>query len=168
MKTNFVIFFIFFFTEWGYGQSSLTQKLIQADSVLLVSHEMTSRSTNSMVDSAGHTVILPDLTIGGALNTKIVIEEKVLTVKEIGALVKALTYTYKPSRIISQSGCFDPHHAIIIVKGKKTSFIELCFHCLGFETSKDIINLEIKEDKWEKLYKLFKDYGFKHEMFLEP
>ena len=29
---------------------------------------------------------------------------------------------------------------------------------MDFETSKDIVSLQISDDKWEKLYKLFSDY----------
>ncbi len=117
-----------------------------------------------MVDSRGNEVKLPDLLAGDSLNDNVVIERKSLTTKGINDLISILTYPYHPQKTITQSGCFDPHHTIIIKKGSKTSFIDLCFHCMDFEASNDITKLEIRADKWDKLYQFFKSYGFKYKM----
>ena len=161
------MFLLISFWQVAASQTGLTRQLKTADTILLISHSMISRSTNSMVDSAGNEVKLPDLLCGDSLNDKVVIERKSLTTKRINDLISILTYPYRPQKTITQSGCFDPHHAIIIKKGSKTSFIDLCFHCMDFEASNDITKLEIRADKWEKLYRFFKDCGFKYAMSLE-
>ncbi len=151
-----------------YGQSNdLAVKLNQADTVFLISHEMTSRSSNRIVDSLGREMKVPDLIIRGKLNKAVVVEKKVLSAAERSVLTEILTYKYEPTILVVMSRCYDPHHSIIIIKKNKLSFIDLCFHCLAFEQSKDIKELEIRDDKWEKLYQFFKDRGFKYEMYPE-
>jgi len=151
-----------------YSQSNnLAVKLNQADSVFLISHEMTWPSTNVIIDSLGNELKLPHLIIRGKLNRAVVVEKKILSPAEVSALSDILTPIYEPTIRVVMSRCYDPHHSIIIIKKNKTSFIDLCFHCAAFEESKDIKGLEIREDKWEKLYNFFKDRGFKYEMFLE-
>lgn len=142
--------------------------LKNADSVILVSHEMTSSSTNIIIDSLGNKINLESIITKGKLNEQITKEKLVLSEQQVFALSNILSKRYKPSRIISMSQCFDPHHSVIIYKKAKISYIDLCFGCQDFETSRDIQGLEIKEDKWEELYLLFKKYGFKYEMGLDP
>ena len=78
-----------------------------------------------------------------------------------------MTYRYRPLNESISAGCFVPHHAIIIFKNKRASYIDLCFHYVGYETSTDIKDLEIRDDKMKKLYAIFKEYGFTYEMDLE-
>ena len=128
---------------------------------------MTSQSSNVLIDSLGHETRAPDLIIRGKLNKALVVEKKVLSPAEVKLLSDILTPKYEPTILVVMSRCYDPHHSIIIIKKNKLSFIDLCFHCLGFEESKDIKGLEIREDKWKKLYDFFKGRGFKYEMFPE-
>ena len=53
--------------------------------------------------------------------------------------------------------CFIPRHAIIIYKQHKILYIDICFECLNFETSADIIFGKYVWDrqKWSKLQKYF-------------
>ena len=91
MKILFAIFLLIDFCSSAYSQIGLTQKLKNADTLLLVSHSMTSRSTNIMVDSKGQAIPSPDLLANGSLNEKIIVERKVLNKKETEALIKILT-----------------------------------------------------------------------------
>ncbi len=163
MKICLIIIILFVGTS-TYCQISLSTKLLQADTVLLISHNMRSRSTNSIVDSSNKKIKLLELIVNDKLNENMVQERLVLSTKEIYSLSKILTYKYKTQRIGSISGCFDPHHSIIIMKNNKASFIDLCFHCLNYEKSKDIKDVEIRDDKMLKLYDFFKKLNFKYEM----
>ena len=166
MKTLCSIAFIICCHHWCFGQKTLAQQLKQADTVLLISHSMVAGSSDALADSQCQRMRLPNLFVDGKLNKELVIESKVLSTGETDVLSGTLTYTYKPGKENIHS-CFTPHHTIVVMKGGKTSFIKLCFHCQDFETSSDIVGLEIKQDKWAKLRKLFKAHGFRYELNLE-
>lgn len=163
MKALLLIFLSGFCCFLGRAQSDLALKLKNADTVMLISHSTTSGSTDDVIDSSGGSVIRPELLIDGKLNRGVVVESRLLSTAETNSLVKVLTYSYPPSNE-SVHSCFDPHHSIIIIKGDRTSYIDLCFHCKEFKCSDDIAHLQIKNDKWAKLHKFFRTFGLKHEL----
>ena len=140
-----------------------------ADTVLLISHDFTSntRSITIVDDSTGKRIKQPDLVRKGKLNDQVVKEKKILLKEDVLSLSKILSYKYKPTNIVVSSGCFDPHHSIIIISKGKASYIDLCFHCWNYITSAELEGIEIRDDKMEKLYKFFKQLGFTYEMNLE-
>lgn len=75
--------------------------------------------------------------------------------------------SYRKDNMIEQGRCFAPHHAIVIINKAKLSYIELCFGCINFSTSKDIRLTDIEQETWEKLYALFKSKGITYEMYRE-
>jgi hypothetical protein len=163
MKTITILFLLLSGNSL-FGQITLASKLKLADTVLLISHSSISDSSNIVVDSFGREVKLTNLLINDKLNRQAIIESKILSTVEIDSLSNILTYPSKSINMVILSGCFIPHHSIIIIKNNKISFIDLSFYCLNFNSSNDIRELEIEEDKWENLYNLFKNFGFKYEM----
>jgi hypothetical protein len=58
-----------------------------------------------------------------------------------------------------------PHHAIFLIANKRISYIEICFACRQFITSKDLNNsISFDESKWLDLERFFIDHGFKYEL----
>src|SRR5438477_7673549 len=88
-----IIFFCLFY--WAYpiysqGHNHLLKaKLIQADSVIIVSHEATA-GIMIIDDSTGKAIPLPELIIHGRPNEKIITERKRITGKDLGRLIKIL------------------------------------------------------------------------------
>ena len=149
------------------GQKSLANlrlKLLNADSIVLVSHELTAGI--AIIDTVTKKDIpLPKLVNGSKRNEKIIRETVALNDFEKTELIKIITRPFEDS-IITRAGCFLPHHAILVYSGKKISFIDVCFGCRGIETSKDIkvTSDDFDDRKWEELFSLFKGLKFKYEL----
>ena len=143
------------------GESIVKKKLESADSILLVSHQDTEGV--KVVDSLGRNVALPALIIRNTPNYKIFTERKIIDSAERNTLVKILEH---PSgKKIEIGMCFMPHHAILIFKSGNVSYIEICFGCRRFETSKDLKKLgAFDSPKWAELEAYFKKLGFKYEL----
>ncbi len=126
---------------------------------MLISHDLVAGSTVDVVDSNRMRVILPQLIVGNKLNREIIKEEKVLTKQAVDSLVIILTRRNK-NLVLQQGGCFVPRQSIIIVKDSSTFYIDLCFHCHSYETSKDFEDLlSLNNQKWEELEAFFKQQG---------
>lgn len=80
------------------------------------------------------------------------------------ALSDVLLYKYPPRMILEESGCFDPHHAIIVYKNGRAEFIDVCFRCMKHIASSGFTKIDIRKDKILKLYNYFEKLGFKYEM----
>lgn len=139
--------------------STLKKKMITADSIVLVSHIAPPEIYRSGIDNPNDFKLL----IKGKVNEKVIKEKKVLNNKLTGTLSNIVSHPFSDS--IEEKGmCFIPHHAILIYKSKKISFIDLCFLCQEFETSSDIkipagdFDLAI----WKSLKLFFRKQGFKY------
>jgi len=152
------------------GQKSLDflkTQILTADSVIIVSHEATAGI--SLVDEkTGKELPLPKLLVNGRLNETIIHEKKVLKDTAIQRLSSIITRPFQDS-VIERGMCFIPHHAIVIFKKRKASFVDICFGCRGIETSKDIkmTSLDIDNRKWEELRDFFIQHGMKYELEFE-
>ena len=168
MRRQTFIIFLFIASSSFAQKTTIRERLKLADTVLLISHDYTSNTRSVViVDSTGKTIKQPDLVRKGKLNEQVVKERRVLSKEEISSLSKILSYKYKPTKVVVSSGCFDPHHSIIIISKSKANYIDLCFHCWNYITSVEIQDVEIRDDKLEKLYDLFKQLGFTYEMNFE-
>jgi len=142
----------------------LTNKFKSADTILLVSHKPNAGFTDQFSDKNGKQIMLPKLIIAGKPNRKIITEQKVISGKEIDELIGILARPFKDS-ISSQGGCFTPHQAIFIIKNGKTSYIDICFHCGSYETSKDLSGIPpFDMRRWKELKGYFIRHGFKYEI----
>lgn len=148
------------------GQKSLANlknKISNADSIILVSHELTAGI--AILDTVSKKEIpLPKLVIGSRRNEKIIHEAVALNVAEKAKLIKIITRPFKDS-IITRAGCFLPHHAILIYCGIKLSFIDVCFGCRGIKASKDlkITSDDFDDRKWIELFAFFKNCNIRFE-----
>ena len=170
MKTVAIVLLTFYLTTTCFSQkdnskSWLRQKFETADSILITSHKPTAGF--GLVDSLGNEVPLPKLIDGNKLNNKIVKERKFITGKAVDKLVTILDKPFK-DRIISKGGCFIPRQTIFIFKSNKIDYIDLCFHCSNFETSKALSRLyEFDKKKWSKLETFFINQGLTYELIQE-
>lgn len=58
-----------------------------------------------------------------------------------------------------------PHHAIFFIKNGTASYIDICFSCRGFDTSKDLRRLYAFDiRKWTELRNFFLRFGIKYEL----
>jgi hypothetical protein len=130
--------------------------MLLADSVLLISHASTSLKPRSEMSPNEYRLIL-----NGKTNQDIIIERKIIKGKPLQYLSKLISSPFT-DRTIEKGACFNPRNTIFIYKGKKISFIDICFECKEFESSKDIRITEndFNNAIWEKLEYFFKEHGF--------
>jgi hypothetical protein len=139
----------------------LKLKFKQADTVLLVSHELVEGSTDEQIDSSGNTIPYPKLIVKHRPNSTIIREKVIVKGKKLDKLVGILTRRFQDS-VISQ-GCILTHHAIFLIKNGHASFINLSFECGSFETSKDLSHiLPFDKRRWRELEQFFKALGFRY------
>lgn len=140
----------------------LIQKFKKADTILLVSHEATAGV--GIIDSSGKRLPLPGLIVQGKPNYNIIKEQKIIKDAELDTLIQILSRPFEDS-IIHISKCFIPHHAIFIIKNGRVSYVDICFGCRGFVTSKDLSKMYAFDDrKWAELESFFIKLGFKYEL----
>ncbi|WP_018341434.1 hypothetical protein [Cytophaga aurantiaca] len=140
----------------------LVKKIKAADTVLLISHKATAGEYYK--DSTGKISPPPELIIANKLNGSIVIESKVLAGVERQTLSRILTQPLQ-SKNTAMANCFIPHHAILLIKDGKISYIDVCFRCHRFKESKDLENIEdFDNHKWNELKSFFVELGFEYEL----
>ena len=141
----------------------LCKKLRLADSVLLVSHELTA-GIAIIDDRTGKSIPLPKLMISGKPNYKIFKERQIIKDTSLVTLTKILGRPFQ-GHTIEVSMCFMPHHAILIFHNGKTSYFDICFSCRQFITSKDLEKISAFDNqKWAELEDFFLTQGFKYEL----
>lgn len=163
-RFSIIIFFVLTVPLIAFTQKDnwLSVKMKKADTVLLVSHEVTAGIV--IVDSAGNHLPLPKLIVSGRPNYAIIKEQQIITGTKLDTLVKILERPFQ-DRTIETGKCFMPHHAVIIIKNGKISYIDICFGCLGFDTSKDLRRLyAFDRRKWTELYDYFVRLGFTYKL----
>lgn len=171
MKQKLFIFFfscLYLFTLYGQTTQNskvLQQKIQSADSVVLISHEITFGYAVTPEKEMGDTttskeIPVPAFFINGKLNSAIINERILLNDPAKIALTKILLRpVLKEKRTPST---FDqPRHSIIIYKSKEQSYIDICFGCGKIHTSNDIDFSEfyMDEEKWTRLEHFFKTNG---------
>lgn len=145
-----------------YPSNKLYQKIVQADSVILVSHLITGMP---IVDSKTKRWLgFQRLVIHNKLNQKIVKERYRLNASEMDTIARILI-TPNTDREIENIRCFMPHHGIIIYKKGKCAFFDICFTCQHFVTSKDIsLSDELSHKTWKVLEQFFRVRGLRYEL----
>jgi hypothetical protein len=163
---TFIFIFLAFCPLYAISQGYnhfIKSKLLQADSVIIVSHQITA-GVKIINDSTAEEIPLPELIIHGKPNETIIKERQVINGKYLDTLINILDRPFL-DKTITTSKCFMPHHAIFIHKNGKTSFFEICFSCNGFETSTDLNSVYAFDTrKWTELFNFFKNRGLKYEL----
>ena len=140
----------------------LSKKMKAADTVLVISHVATTGVMNE--DETGKFISPPELIIGDKLNDSIVIERSIITGAQLDVLIRILTQPLQ-SKNIYVAKRFIPHHAIILIKNGKVSYIDICFACHGYVWSKDLESLGSFDNyKWNALESFFLKQGFKYKL----
>jgi hypothetical protein len=171
MRFSKPISFLFFIMSLqASGQKRLDNLKAQfqsADSVVIVSHEATA-GIGLMDEKTGKHLPLPKLIVNSRLNETIIHEKRVLNDTSIQRLNAIITRPFQDS-VLEKANCFIPHHAVVIFKKRKASFVDICFGCRGIETSKDIkmTSWDIDNRKWNELIVFFKQHGMKYKLEFE-
>ena len=149
------------------GQSTKQfEKFLKSDSIIIVSHEATD-GVLIVNDSTGKRIKPPQLLISGKLNDKIVKERKKLDSLNTSRLIKILKRPFE-DKTIEEGNCFIPHHSVLFYKKGKLSYVEICFGCRGFITSKDLEFIDsFDKRKWRQMEVFFKSIGITYEMPLD-
>jgi len=169
----------------SYGQTnqnikSIQQKIQSADSVVLISHDVTTEygikivpdwdkrdtSMNLKKWNKLHPPLFKYL-VKGKLNRKIIKESLALTSDNKTNLSNILLRQVL-LKSFNPTTCEEPRHSVIIYKNNKQSYIDICFGCRRIHTSKDIEFSEfyMDEKKWTDLEDFFKGNGLT-ELFVE-
>ncbi|MEO7046907.1 MAG: hypothetical protein ABI091_16515 [Ferruginibacter sp.] len=149
----------------------LKQKIQTADSVVILSHEVTAeygttpefKTTDTPTDIKkwyrSHPQPLKFFD-KGKLNRKIIVESLLLVDSNKNKLTEILLRQVLIRRL-TRPTCDQPRHTIVIYKNDKQSYIDICFGCRRTHTSKDIDFSEfyLDEKKWDDLKEFFKANG---------
>jgi hypothetical protein len=162
----FIIIWIFTLTlpltAFAQKDNWLSVKMKNADTVLLVSHEVTAGV--QIEDSLGNRMSLPKLIVNGRPNNAIIKEQQIITGAQLDTFTKILVRPFA-DRTIETGKCFMPHHAVFIIKKSQISYLDICFGCRGFNTSKDLRQLYAFDNrKWTELERYFVKLGFKYKL----
>jgi hypothetical protein len=166
MKIILVSIFLSFMVHPSFSQVDknwLNRQLLRADSVILVSHlEVEGSDGEIMVDSIGDEIPYPKLIMAHKPNYKLVVEsERLISSKRI-ELAQILSRPFQ-DKLITEGKCYMPHHAILLLKSDKISFIDLCFSCRSYKTSKDLQRLpDFDTKRWWELEAFFVKLGFQY------
>jgi hypothetical protein len=144
--------------------NTVKEAILKADTVLLVSHNLTEQKI--VEDKPGGGVRKsPPIVLGGRPNQKIIHETVLLNDVLKNQLISILTQPNNEGEI-NQIKCFLPHHSILLIKGGKTSYIEICFACQNLVASKGIGISDINYPKvlWTQLEAFFSSQGIKYQI----
>lgn len=138
----------------------LTTKFLQADTIVLVSHELVVGSSDVQVDSLGNIIPFPPLIVDDRPNAAIIIEKVIINGNHRKKLISILN---RPFRGLSEAqSCMRTHHAIFLIKNGRTSYINLCFECGSYEKSEDLSGIQpFDQRRWKELRRFFRDLGLK-------
>ena len=155
---------IFILTQFNLiGQvksKTVKEAILKADTVLLVSHNLTEQRI--IEDKIGGGVRKsPPIVLRGRPNKKIIHETVLLNGVLKKQLIAILTQPNNDGEINSMK-CFLPHHSILLIKGGKTSYIEICFACQNLVASIGIGISDINYPKvlWTQLEAFFSSISF--------
>ena len=137
----------------------LQVRLNAADSIMVVSHE----DFRGAIDSLGNPRPVPPLIMNGHPNYPVFIKPRALTARQRAELGSILVRPYQDRTHISMK-CCEPHHAIFLIKGDQTSFINLRLGCRCIDTSADLARLyQFDSLKWTELEELFDKLGLAYQ-----
>lgn len=142
--------------------STVRAAILSADTVLIVSHNLTY---GDVIQEGSEPIPPPLIVENERPNSKIIHETVILTDSLRNRLIKILTESNKSGRI-EMAGCFMPHHAVLLTKNGKTSFIEICFGCRRIFASDDIgtDDIQYAQKMWVDLERFFSANGIHYQI----
>jgi hypothetical protein len=160
---SFFLFLGFIHTNAQGGLRRLKSKLLSADSVIIVSHENTA--AGNIIDEKTGDTISGKLLVNGRPNERIIHEKVTLHDSATRKLSRIMARHFQDS--VSQVGrCFIPHHAVILFKKGKASFVDLCFGCHSIEATKNIkvTSNDFDSRKWKELIAFYRQHNIQYQM----
>jgi hypothetical protein len=178
MNYHRILFLLLLFqSRNAFGQNGLkdaARTIMAADSVVLITHitvneyhDKTDVELPGMMDTTlSKKVTFLSLLQGNSINPAVVVQRQPLTKTEVGLFAAIVRKPVKHYRIGFVPLCFEPHHAVLVYRNGRMSYVDLCFHCRELATSTDfnLDNMDFKDGKWKQLQKFFTDRGLTYEM----
>lgn len=162
------------------SKDSLESKIINADKIEIVSHEdlfvlfkyKSEKYKNNYLKYRKDYLkyeknCCRTIVENGKPNKSIIKERIKLDQKAIKELLLVLNNQKDKDSSAQPHSCFEPHHAVLIYKNGNCSYLDICFGCLVYAVSEDIIvgeNFMIAEEDWKNLELFFKNRGVKYKM----
>ena len=151
----------------------LQQRILSADSIVLISHVLTVEFAPKIVEDWDKTkkrppvkkyAPYPKYLKNEKINSAIIKQRKAISKLEMNELSEI--FTFEKVIEINQIKCDMPHHSIIIFKNNDQSYIDVCFGCKRVNTSKDIniTEADFTENKWQKLKAFFNKHGLTYQL----
>ncbi len=136
----------------------LESRLYKADSIILVSHDDSYRNIGEGISAPNDSF---SLIFQDKLNLPIIHEYVKISVDD--ELINLLTQKSADSLIYNYT-CFLPHHAILVYKENKISYLDVSFECKGWETSNDSLfeGVYLSDQGLLNLRKYFHNKGIKY------
>ncbi|WP_462249462.1 hypothetical protein [Ferruginibacter sp.] len=142
------------------SKDSLRIRLVEADTILIVGH------LGRMFKRPGYNDTLPpipSILFNGKPNLAIIKKQKIITGLDLDTLIRILTRPVTDTTDLMKC-IFDPHHTIFLIKNGVTSFIDVCFKCVEFESSDNLKSfIGFDDNKWEELEVFFNQKGVSFE-----
>ena len=144
----------------------IKKKLLTADSVSLISHSDLGIKTTDV--ETGKPIYPKQLIINAQPNEKIIRQRQLLSDTSVQRLAGLVSRPLLGERA-EIAKCFMPHHAILIFKKKKVSYIDICFGCRRIQSTSDIrfSEADFDEQKWTELMTYFLQKGLTYELIWE-
>jgi hypothetical protein len=166
---SLILFFLMGLTGFLFSQEyayKIEKKLREADSVVFVSHAATWGI--AIVDEkTGKRTAPPKLIIKGKINESIIRERLVVKSSALDSLITVLARPFADS-IIQEGNCYMPHHTLLLFKRGHLSYIEICFGCRRFSTSRDLSFFDFFDKrKWRELQEFLFERKFNYELTLD-
>lgn len=171
MRLHYISFLtsLFLFSQFAsVGQvksKTITDAIIAADTVLLVSHNLTEQRL--VQDKVGPGLSIkksPPIVFKGRPNKKI-IHETVLINKTLKVRLISILSQPNTDRELKNIQCFLPHHSILLIKNGSTSSIQLSFMCENLLPSKGIEHSgNYPKVMWKQLESFFTSLGIKYQI----
>ena len=152
----------------------LQQRILSADSIVLISHLLTVEFAPKIVHDYDITKtkkskinrdpFYPKFLKDGKINPAIIKQRKVISKSETTKLYEILKFEKVTET--NSARCDWPHHTIIIYKNNVQSYIDICFSCKRINTSKniDLTTVDFTENKWKKLKAFFNKHGLTYQL----
>ncbi|TCJ16203.1 hypothetical protein EPD60_07600 [Flaviaesturariibacter flavus] len=149
---------------FGQAHSSLESMILQADRVLLISHDdvFVGVRKEAVPGEHNNSKPLPALVVNGRLNRSVVKQQKALPKSALEGLIEAFKlpregYRYTPAK------CFEPHHSLVLLRNGQASYVDLCFQCRQLSASQDLSGEELLFS-WEKVAAYFRKHGLTYRL----
>lgn len=149
-------------------RDSLKAKISTADKVELLSHQdlyvqATKADYSRGINDYRHKIVSENHQV----NDSIVTERKLLTKAATDTLLQLLSDNHPEKMPMDRASCFEPHQAIVLYNKGLCSYIDICFGCRTYSSSKDILFAETflsTNQAWTALKAFFINHGLTYKI----